>query len=131
MRNPIVDILAGYNSVPISAVSARLPAEGGLVEVRIVRLGGTNSRPSHEYAPAGVSLRVWEHLPDIIRLIEGEYYSHEVRAWCQVAARDGDALDVLEVADEGETRWHWRPCNPRHWLVRGGCRSCLPGRRSS
>jgi len=144
MVNPIIAALGRYTHIPISAVIVSLRHPGGEIEIQIIRYGGSSGEESVTDAPCadktaadnrwrmglgpeptrevyvaspGVGMHVWEHLPDIFFVIDGEYYRHEVAPMVRAAARINNALDVMEVRDGDAARWHFRPCNPRHWEI--------------
>ena len=120
MVNPLIDIMRQYDMVPLSSVIIELRQQGGGLRVQLVRLGGSSGTvaPDAEMVLAGVTGTYWEHLPDIVVTVEGEYYRHEVFHMVLASARYSYALDVLEVRrDDGETHWHYRPCNPKHWTI--------------
>jgi hypothetical protein len=121
MDNPILDVIRQYDMVRLSAVIVSLAAEGGLLELDIRRQGGSRGHEACTSAPDGISLTVYSCNPPMIRIIEGEYYSHEADAWVRACARHAEAYDVLRVRDGAQTRWHFRPC--RNWrIVKSGGR---------
>lgn len=133
MDNPIIDLLHGYDAVPISAVIVTLARPAGQIGVQIVRCGGDNVTlsPGDTVAAGdgidrdadnrwrmglgprprdpvfvgadGVTTEIWFHAPDIWRTIDGEYFRHEIDEWMRQAARALSALDIICVNEA-----HWR-----------------------
>ena len=115
MANILIDLIREYDKIgPISAVSITQANPGDTLTVTICRAGGSHSRPSSDNPD--ITIKGWDHHPDIIRTVECEYYPTEMDALVTAAANYSHALDVLRVQEGQEVRYHYKP----HNRFRGG-----------
>jgi hypothetical protein len=116
MANPILDTLRKYDMIPLTWVIVSLPKQGGPIVITTQRRGGMISRPSSP--DPNITIESWDAYEPIIDQCDGEYYRHEVARFVRSAAEISNALGVQTVRDGAETRWHFRPCNSRHWIIK-------------
>lgn len=106
----LINLIREYDKIgPISSVSITQTNPGGNLDVTICRAGGSHSRPSSDNPD--ITIKGWDHHPDIIRTLDCEYYPAELDALVLSAANYSQALDVLRVQDGHEVRYHYKPYN--------------------
>lgn len=110
MINPIISLIREYDRIgPISGVSVTQSSSSSNLTVTICRAGGAIERPSS--GNPDVTIKGWTHHPDIVRIIDCEYYPQELDIIVLAAANYSHAYDVLQIQDGFKNRYHYKPHN--------------------